>query len=60
LNQESLDKIVLDLVNGSSRIKESVVRIAVDYYTKVKSTKKEGIKQQLDMEGFLKLGETLK
>lgn len=60
LDAENLEKLVVDLINGETNVKESVVRIAVDYFTKVKSDKKEGTKQKLDMEGFLKIGNSLR
>lgn len=60
LTSENLEKIIVDLLNGENSISESRIRIAVDFFTKVKSDKKEGIKQKIDMAGFLKIGNSLR
>ena len=57
LNETILEKLICDMLNGVSGVKESKVRIAVDFYSKVKTDKGEEI-EELDMDGYLKLYDT--
>lgn len=56
INSESVEKMILDIINGDSKLRESIVRLATDYLTKIKKDTATGLdKEKLNMEGFLEI-----
>jgi len=57
LTSENLEKIIVNSINGDNSIKESKIRLAVDYFIKVKG-KTEEIEDNIDMEALREIGIT--